>query len=295
MNYSTTRNMQNVNEQTMLHDLFEENNSELLDDVFFGGEDETYGDIPITLLEINQQEEDELGFHSSSTQISDLSDCDDEEFDLNPTLPCNDSEQLLADYLSSEVLDIFHEEDTPPRAISGSESTGPSVTPNDAMAKLARCMERSALSRSLVETFCQSSLKKASASQENIQVGSGSSSSSMAAMKKSRGCIQDNKISAVKASVSARSTKKHKIGYILRIKSKDQKPSDSVSIPRSKKNDDFRASGLKLSSKSKALIAKFEMLNRGKKNPDHGHHIIASFLRQEKLKSAVVQMNPQAA
>jgi transcriptional regulator GlxA family with amidase domain len=52
-----------------------------ISDVFFGGEDETYGDIPITLLEMNQQEEDELGFHSSSTQISDLSDCDDEEFD----------------------------------------------------------------------------------------------------------------------------------------------------------------------------------------------------------------------
>jgi hypothetical protein len=356
MNYYSTRNGQNMNAQIMLYDLFEESiseesNSELGDVLY--GEDETYGGAIPTTFEMNP-EEDEHADHSSSTHTSDLSDCDEEEFDFNP-LPCNGSEQLAPDYLSMEgSLDIFRQDncsgavspgsestgssvtpnnsssthtsdlsdydeeefdfnplpcngseqladylsgegglnifhqDNCPRAVSpGSESTRSSVTPNNMMEKLAECMERSALSRSLVETFCQSSLET-SVSQENIQV------SSTMAMKKSGECIQqDNKIH-VKASVShSTNTKKYKIGSFLRSKSKNKKQSDSVSSLR-KKNDNFRASGLKLSTK--VLIAKFNILKRGGGNQDNnGNHIIASFLRMEKLKSKVLQKNLQAA
>lgn len=281
MNYYSTSDMQNINEQT-LQDIFEESSNSELDDVFFG-EDETYGDI-LTTLEMNLNE-DENADRSLSTHVSDLSDCD-EEFNLDP-LPCNDSEQLADDYdLSIEGggLNIFHQ-DIHPGAISPeSESTGSLVTPNNMMAKLEKCMERSALSRSLVETFYQTSLK-VSVSQENIQV-----SSSMAT-KKSEECIQESKISIVKASAS-RTTKKDKIGSFLRNKkNKNKKPSDSFVSIISKKDDNFRASGLKLSTK--ALIAKLDILKRG--NQDNGSHRIASFLRLEKLKSTVLQMGPQAA
>jgi hypothetical protein len=246
--------MQNTDEQ-ILHDLFEESNSEL-DDLFFDEHDETYDHVPTTTLEMNQEQEDGHPVYSSSTQTSDCG----EEFDLNP-IPCN----------GNDALNMFHQEQL--RAVSpGSGSTESSVTPNHMMAKLAECMERSAISRSLVETFCQS--LKASASQENIQQGGTTSM----AMKKSKGRIQDNKISVVKASAS-RSAKKHKMGSFLRNKSKNQKPSSSVST-LSKKNDDL-------------LIAKFKCLESG--NQDDGNHRIASFLRREKLNSLVLQLSPQVA
>jgi hypothetical protein len=273
MNYST-RNMQNINDQML--DLFEESSGCELDDVFFG-KDETYGaaaDIPTTRE--MKQIEDEHSVYSSSTQTSDLFDDCDEEFDLNP-LPCNGSEQLvLADYRSSEGFSIllFQQDNRRPRTVSpGSDSTGSSETPQYMMTKLAECMERSALSRSLVEIFGQSSLLQASASQENIQA-----SSSMA-MKKSGGRIQDNKIAVVKASASCSAKKHSSIGLFLRNKCKNQKPSDSVSSP-SKENDDFRASGLRLCTQ--ALIAKSDFL--GSANRDDGNHRIISFLRREKLK-----------
>lgn len=281
----STRNMQNIDEH-MLLDLFEESHSEV-ENLFFC-EHETYDTVPTT-HEMNQQEEDEVhSVLSSSTQNSDGG----EEFDLNP-IPCYGSEQLIANYLSIEGFSInYHDnqDNRPSRAVSpGSESsTESSVTPNYMMAKLAECMERSAFSRSLVENFCQSSLK-ASASKETIQV---STSKKAVKKKTSQGCIQDKKISVVKAS-SARSTKKNKMGSSLRIKSKNQKPSISVvsSHPSSKKNDDFRASGLKVSTKS--LIAKFKWLESD--NQDDGNHKIASFLRREKFNSLLDQLSPRVA
>ena len=267
--------MQNIDEQ-MLHDLFEESKSEL-DDLFFCEHETAYEVVPST-SKINHQEQDEHSDISSSTQNSDRG----EEFDIDP-IPCHGSEQL-ADYLSDKDHNIDHQEDNRLRAISpGSDIMESSVTPNYIMAKLTECMERSALSRRLVETFCQSSLK-ASASQENIKI-----STSKKALKKRRGFIQDNKISVVKASTS-RSAKRHKTGSFLRNKSKNQKPSsDSISSPTSsKKNDDFRASGLKVSTK--ALIAKFKCLERG--NQDDGKCTIASFLRREKL-NTFLQLSPQ--
>jgi hypothetical protein len=267
--------MQNIDEQ-MLHDLFEESNSEL--DALFFGEHETYA-VPTT-LDMNE-EDDERSVHSSSTQNSDCG----EEFDLNP-IPCNgSSEQELIDYLSNEALNIFHQAEHPRRAVSpNSDSSESPVTPKGTMAKLAECMERSALSRSLVKTFCQFSFLKHSASQEMIQV----CTSSMA-MNKSRERIKTKMISVVKASAS-RSAKTQKMGSCLRNKSKNQKPSDSPVSSVSKKNDDFRASGLKVSTK--ALIAKFKFLERG--NQDDGNHRIASFLRREKLNS-LLQLSPQVA
>jgi hypothetical protein len=242
------------------------------------------------------QEEDGHSVHSSSTQTSDLADCD-EEFDLNPLPTCNgteEQEELLTVYLSSEgLLNIFHQGNRPTAVSPESDHTGPSVTSNDMMAKLGECMNRSALSRSLlVETFCQSSLKKrTSASKAKIHV----SSSTMAMKKKKKrgGRIQANEISVVKASASQRSAKEqHKSGSFLQKKSKHQKPSaDSAVSNPSKENDDFRASGIKLTTK--ALITKFKCLKRGDQHD--GNRRIASFLRREKLKSTLIQTDAQAA
>jgi hypothetical protein len=158
----------------------------------------------------------------------------------------------------------------------------PCATPSDFMEKLAECMDRSALSRNLVESFCQLSLKKCSKSPKR-SIESGRRTRRLSIIK-TRNVLHKHTLEKRKGMKTASTPEKkrtlcRKHGAVSK---RQQKNSPE------QKDPDFRSSGVKMSEdKLKRLDAKLKLLNSEEDRPsdrvaETRPCAISSFLRRHK-------------
>ena len=153
----------------------------------------------------------------------------------------------------------------------------PSVAPSELMEKLAQCMERTALSRNLVESFCQVSFKKCSKAPKHPSIT------------KARSVLHKHIMEKRKGMKTASTPEKKRTlcrnhGAVSEIQQKN--------LPE-QKDSDFRLSGLKMSEeKLKRLDAKLKLLNSEKYRSsgpaaETGPSTISSFFRRHKSSASI--------
>ena len=230
-------------------------------------------------VEVSSEDEDSFSSHSNhSSSVEDLffatSDLDDDGDD-------------------AYITDILPSSNDTCRAVSPDPTT-----PNTAsMHKLAECMERTALSRSLVEKYCKSAMNKRKASRRfSMKNRAQQRRRSLLLVKalKDQG-MEPKKAMKLVSNVAAAAS----IGYVdssIGSFLRKQKTTASTAKVINSQNGNFRSSGLKLSKKKldflnnklrplKTKQSKFPL--PVKKERQGG---IASFLRRQQLDISVLEL-----
>ena len=229
-----------------------------------------------------------------------LGDMLDDEFNFDfveDGFPTELSDEESQSNHSSSVDDVFFTADFQevhsnlPEAfrVVSPEPTTPTTTQEVSMRKLAECMERTALSRSLVEKFCKTSLKRklrrTSSMKERVQLRR--RSLLLAKSLKEQGLEPRN---ALKLATSAYNIVRvdSSIGSFLR-----KQKTNSISKLTDIQNVNFRSSGLKISKKKlEFLNSKLVPLNRSKSSfplPKEKGGIL-SVLRKQQLDASILEL-----
>jgi ribosome biogenesis SPOUT family RNA methylase Rps3 len=266
---------------------------------------------PVPLREEMSIDDEEMSIFSasSSSESSEHSYYSDDQ-ELGSSLEDATNIEISNDRPASPLTcgSPVYEEEPQERAISRtvSMSSSQAGVRND---KLSECMERSALSRSLVENFCQVSMKK------GVVVTVKNKQSKEERQKKTKTKQPTVRRKSVLSKHSVYKNKEVILDCSTREKRSEERiekqfpqQKSPTGYQKAKKNEkkssfDFRLSGLKVSEeKMKRLDAKLKLLDSMEKKPSSVEEeeeddalVVSSFLRRQKSNGSILEQAARSA